>query len=75
MNAATAHDHGGPIRKADLEAKLRELQGEVDETKESATSMLLTVGAVVAVAVIAVAFFAGRRKGKKRTTIVEVRRI
>jgi hypothetical protein len=75
MTAATAHDHDGPIRKADLEAKFRELQGGVEETKESATSMLLTVGAVVLVGVIAVAFLAGRRKGKKRTTIVEVRRI
>lgn len=75
MNAAPAHARDEPIRKEDLEAKLRELQGGVDETKESATSMLLTVGAIVVVGVIAVAFLAGRRKGKKRTTIVEVRRI
>jgi len=75
MTAATAHHHDGPVRKADLEAKMRELQGEVDDTKESATSMLLTVGAVVVVGVIAIAFLAGRRKGKKRSTIVEVRRI
>ena len=64
-----------PIRRDDLEAKMRELQGEVTETRESATNTLLTVGAVVAVGVIAVAFLWGRRKGKKRTTIVEVRRI
>ncbi len=64
-----------PIRRDDLEAKMRELQGEVDETRESATSTLLTVGAVVLVGVIAVAFLLGRRKGKKRTTVVEVRRI
>ena len=64
-----------PIGRSDLEAKLRELQGEVEETKESATSTLVTVGAVVVVAVIAIAFLAGRRKGKKRTTVVEVRRI
>lgn len=75
MNAATAQKDGRPIRKEDLEAKMRELQGGVEETKESATSMLLTVGAVVLVGVIAIAFFSGRRKGKKRTTIVEVRRI
>jgi hypothetical protein len=66
---------GRPIRPADLEAKLRELQGEVTETKQQATSTLIAVGAVVAVGVIAVAFWAGRRKGKKRTTVVEVRRI
>lgn len=64
-----------PIERDDLEAKLRELQGGVNDTKESAASMLVTVGAVVAVGVIAIAFLVGRRKGKKRTTVVEVRRI
>lgn len=64
-----------PIGRGDLERKLRELQGGVSDTRESATNTLITVGAVVAVGVIAVAFFLGRRKGKKRTTVVEVRRI
>jgi hypothetical protein len=64
-----------PITRGDLESKLRELQGEVDDTKESAKTTLVTVAAVVAVGVIAIAFLAGRRKGKKRTTVVEVRRI
>jgi len=54
---------------------MRELQGEVTETRERATSTLVTVGAVVAVGVIAVAFLIGRRKGRRRTTFVEVRRI
>ncbi len=63
------------ITRDDLEQKLRELQGGVSDTRESATSMLITVGAVVAVGVIAIAFFAGRRKGRRRTTIVEVRRV
>jgi 1-aminocyclopropane-1-carboxylate deaminase/D-cysteine desulfhydrase-like pyridoxal-dependent ACC family enzyme len=67
--------HATPIARGDLEAKLRELQGEVTETTESAKTTLLTVGAVIAVGVIAIAFLAGRRKGKKRTTVVEVRRI
>jgi len=64
-----------PIGRDDLEAKMRELQGEVTETAESATSKLVTIGAVVVVGVIAVAFLLGRRKGKKRTTVVEVRRL
>jgi excinuclease UvrABC helicase subunit UvrB len=72
---APARAGAAPIRRTDLESKLRELQGEVDETRQSATSTLLTVGAVVAVSVVAVAFLLGRRKGKKRTTVVEVRRI
>ena len=64
-----------PITRGHLEAKLRELQGGVEDTKQSAQSTLITVGAVVAVGVIAIAFLAGRRRGKKRTTVVEVRRI
>lgn len=64
-----------PIRRSDLEAKMRELQGGVTETRETATHTLLTVGAVVVVGVLAVAFLLGRRKGRKRTTVVEVRRI
>ena len=74
MSAAAVHPKT-PITRDDLESKLRELQGEVDDTKESAQSTILTIGAVVVVGIIAIAFLAGRRKGKKRTTIVEVRRI
>jgi hypothetical protein len=64
-----------PIERRDIEAKMRELQGDVEDTAQSATKTLLTVGVVVAVGVIAVAFMVGRRKGRRRTTIVEVRRI
>ncbi len=64
-----------PIRRDDLEAKMRELEGEVTETRESATNTIVTVGAVAVVVVIAIAFLMGRRKGKKRTTVVEVRRL
>lgn len=64
-----------PITRDDIEAKLRQLQGGVEQTRESVVTTALTVGAVVAVGVVAVAFLLGRRKGKKRTTVVEVRRI
>ena len=64
-----------PIERRDLEAKIRELHGGVDDTRHAAATTLVTVGAVVAVGVVAVAFLLGRRKGRKRTTVVEVRRI
>jgi hypothetical protein len=64
-----------PITKADLEAKMRQLQGGVEEQKESALATAITVGAVVVVGVVAVAFWFGRRSGRKRSTVVEVRRI
>ena len=74
MNAQPQHLHR-PIQRDDIEAKIRELHGGVEETRQSATSTLLTIGAVVAVGVVAAAFLLGRRKGKKRTTVVEVRRL
>jgi hypothetical protein len=64
-----------PIERRDIEAKIRELHGGVEDTAQSATSTLVTVGAVVVVGVVAVAFLLGRRKGRRRTTVVEVRRI
>lgn len=72
---SAVHASSTPITRDDLERKFRELDGEVADCLVSATSTLVTVGAVVAVGVIAIAFLAGRRKGKKRTTVVEVRRI
>jgi hypothetical protein len=63
------------ITRDDIEAKLREISGEVDEKVETAKPVLLAgaVGAVLAVAVIA--YLLGRRGGRKRSALVEIRRI
>ena len=74
MNAQPETVHR-PIERRDIEAKIRELHGGVEDTAQSATSTLVTVGAVAVVAVVAVAFLLGRRKGRRRTTVVEARRI
>lgn len=70
-----AVDVDRPVSKADIEAKLREIRGEVDETTGAAKPYALAAGVAVAVAVVGLAFVLGRRKGKKRTTVVEVRRV
>jgi hypothetical protein len=77
MSSATATDtlDQPTVTRGDLEAKMRELQGEVTETASSAGSVLLAVGAAVAVTTIAVVFLLGRRSGKRKTTVVEVRRV
>jgi hypothetical protein len=53
------------IERADLEAKLREIEEIVDETKSQAqtTGTALAVIAVVAIVVI---FLLGRRRGRKK---------
>lgn len=63
-----------PISRDDIEAKLRELQGEVDETAESAKGIAVAVGAAIAVGVVVLVFVLGQRRGRRKTTIVEVRR-
>ena len=52
------------IERADLEAKLREIEEIVDETKSQAqtTGTVLAIAAVIAVVLI---FLIGRRRGKK----------
>ena len=47
------------------------IQGKVDDKK----STLVAVGGGVLVVVIIVVFLLGKRAGKKKTTLVEIRRI
>jgi hypothetical protein len=64
----------GKVSKADVEQKLRNLQGDVEATIASQRQKI--IGAVVAVGVltIVVVFLLGRRSGKKKNTVVEIRR-
>lgn len=65
----------GRIDRSDIESKLREIRGEVDSTATSAKPIGLAVGAAAVVALVAMAYVMGRRKGKKKTTVVEIRRV
>jgi cobalamin biosynthesis Mg chelatase CobN len=71
---ATA-ERNGEITRTDIESKLREIRGEVNEVGESARSIGVIVGAVAVVAVIGTVYLFGRRRGRKEKTVVEIRRI
>lgn len=75
MSTRSSSEATGAISRDDIEAKLRELRGEVDSIGERAKSGAIVIGAVAAVALLATVYLLGRRKGKKRTTVVEVRRV
>lgn len=64
-----------PVTRGTIEAKLREIRGEVDATTESARPYAIIAGVAVAVVVVGLAFMLGKRKGRKKTTLVEVRRV
>lgn len=63
------------VTREDIEAKFREIQGDVTETAASARSTLLLVGGVIVVVAVLVIFGMGRRSGKQRSTVVEIRRV
>lgn len=64
-----------PISRDDIEAKLRQIRGGVDTEVEQVESKVKAAVIVVVLVVVVAAFLVGRRRGRKRRTIVEVRRI
>lgn len=76
MSKDTTADGAPPekITRKDIEDKFREITGDVDDKADEARTTALTIGAVVAVAVVLGVFLFGRSRGRKKTTIVEVRR-
>lgn len=63
------------ITRADIEAKLRDIRGEVQETAEAAKTPILAVAGGVAAAVVVLAFLLGKRRGRRKSTVVEIRRV
>ena len=63
------------ITRDDLEDKFRELEGDAREQVESARSTAITAGVVAALLLLLIAFLLGTRKGRKRSTVVEIRRV
>jgi len=74
MAAEPTPDQARRITRDDLEAKFRELTADVDERAESARSTAVTVAAVGGAALLVVVFLLGRSRGRRKTTILEVRR-
>ena len=71
---ATATQNG-EVTRADIEAKLRSIRGEVEEKGDSAKSIGMIVGAVAVVAVVGAVYLFGRKRGRKEKTVVEIRRV
>lgn len=63
------------ITRDDLEDKLRELEGDARDQVESARSTVVTAGVVAVIVLLLLAFLLGTRKGRKRSTVVEIRRV
>jgi hypothetical protein len=62
------------ITRDDIENKFRELRGEVDVVTDDVRSYAATVGAVLAVVLLLLAFLLGRNRARRTRTVVEIRR-
>ena len=63
------------ITRDQIEAKLREVTTGVTDDVEEVRSQALAIGLGIALVSVAVVFLIGRRMGRRKSTIVEVRRI
>ena len=63
------------ISRDDLERNFRALQDGVKGKVDDKRSTLVTVAGVGALLVVLLVFLLGRRSGKKKTTLVEIRRV
>jgi hypothetical protein len=64
-----------PVTRADIEAKLAEIRGVTEDATEIAEGSAKTGLMVAGIGVVVVAFLVGRRRGRKKSTIVEIRRM
>ena len=62
------------VSRDDLESKFRSFQDGVNNTVESSKQTLLAGAAVGGFLLLILVFLVGKRSGKKKTTLVEIRR-
>lgn len=67
--------NGRPITRADIEAAFRKVVGEGEAAAESAMPKALVVAGAVAMAVVTLVYLAGKRRGQKKSSVIEIRRL
>ena len=70
-----ARGASGKISRDDLEAKLREMSGGVEDSVAAVRPTLITSAAAGVILALLVAYLLGRRRGRARSAIVEIRKI
>lgn len=68
-------DRHAPISRTDIENKLRALQGDVQDKVEDRKSTIMVVAGAIGVVLVVTFYLLGRRSGRRRSTLVEIRRV
>lgn len=64
-----------PVTRDDIEAKLREIKGGADAGADAARGAGMAAGGALLLLALIIAFLWGRHRGRKRRTVVEIRRV
>ena len=65
----------GRITRADIEAKLRAIRDDIEPVGEQAKGGIMAIAPVVVAVVVIGAYLLGKRSGKKRRAVIEIRRL
>lgn len=63
------------ITPADLESKFRDIQGQVDTVAGDSKKQAVIGGSLVAILLLVIIYAMGRKAGKKKSTVLEIRRL
>jgi hypothetical protein len=66
---------GGRIEIEDIRAKLGEIRGDVEEVTDKAKPLLVYAAVGGGILIVILAFVLGKRRGKRKATWVEIRRL
>ncbi len=66
---------GGRIEIGDIQSKLEEIRGDTAEAAEQAKPAAMLGAVAGVVLLVGVAFLLGRRRGRRKSTWVEIRRL
>jgi hypothetical protein len=75
LQALNATGPGERITLDDIEARFRELSGSATGSVEKAKVPLIGGGVAALVLLLILFYLLGRRRGRKRATVLEIRRI
>lgn len=63
------------ITPADIEAKFRDIQGQVDVVAEDSKKKMALAGGVIGIILLLIIYVLGRKAGKKQSSVLEIRRL
>jgi hypothetical protein len=70
-----ARSNGRLITREDLQAAYAQVVGEGEASARAAAPRGLAIAGAVGIALLTLAFLAGRRRGRAKSAVVEIRRL